>query len=235
MKTTTKKKTEKKKTEAKPRSGGKVEIAGILAAMPGLGVPIGQLHPDPENARRHDERGNAAIMASLERFGQQAPVVYTIREGKKIVIKGNGVLAAATALGWKELAAVESGLAAREAVAFAIADNRTTDLSDFDEKLLAAQLAELAVDEDDLASLGFTAEEIAEFSAPVPADAADEKPDHQEELAELERKYLSHPPAFTWVLIGIATVKYHEINDAVERINAVSGVIVKTGVSDEPK
>ena len=161
-----------------PRRARKSAIRNPQSAIPpalaALAVPIGQLHPDPENVRLHPERNVEAIKASLERFGQQAPAVYVLRKGKKIIIKGNGMLAAAKALGWKELAAVQSGLAAREAMAFAIADNRTGDLSDFDERLLAAQLAELELNSFDLADVGFTDAEYQRLLEDVAGAGDDE-------------------------------------------------------------
>jgi ParB-like chromosome segregation protein Spo0J len=121
-------------------NGAAEQIAPSLVA---LAVNIRELHLDPKNVRRHPERNIEAIQASLRRFGQQAPVVYVVRDGRKIVIKGSGLLRAAQALGWKRLAAVRSDLAGDAAKAYAIADNRTTDLSEFDEEQLAKQLEEL--------------------------------------------------------------------------------------------
>jgi hypothetical protein len=140
----------------KSEARGLKEWERISPALMPLGIPIGQLHAAPDNARRHPDRNIEAIMASLAKFGQQAPAVYVLRAGKKIVIKGNGLLAAAKSLGWTRLAAVRSGLAEQDAKAYAIADNRTTDLSEFDEELLAAQLAELDEADYDLASIGYT-------------------------------------------------------------------------------
>jgi len=125
-----------------------------------LAMTLGRLHADDRNVRVHDERNLAAIAASLRRFGQQAPAVFAVRGRRRVVIKGNGLLAAARSLGWTHLAAVESGLAAEEATAFAIADNRTSDLSSFDAELLAAQLQELEEAEFDIEAAGFTDEEL---------------------------------------------------------------------------
>jgi len=152
---------------------GLKEWERISPALMPLGMPIGQLHADPENVRRHPDRNIEAIMASLAKFGQQAPAVYVLRKGKKIIIKGNGLLAAAKSLGWTRLAAVRSGLAEQDAKAYAIADNRTTDLSDFDEELLAAQLAELDEADYDLASIGYTDAEFQELFKDATSEAED--------------------------------------------------------------
>jgi DNA modification methylase len=107
----------------------------------------------------------------LKTFGQQAPIVYVVRDGKRTVVKGSGLLAAARTLGWKTVAAVESGLSGPAVTAFAIADNRTSDLSEFDAELLAAQLQELEEAEYDIASTGFSDAELQELLAGLAGEA----------------------------------------------------------------
>lgn len=126
-------------------------------------VAIRLLHADEENVRVHPDRNLAAIAASLKKFGQQAPVVFVRRGRRRVVIKGTGLLMAAKRLGWKDIVAVESTLTGNDATAFAIADNRTTDLSTFDEPLLAAQLQELDEVEYDIEVTGFTDDQLTEM------------------------------------------------------------------------
>lgn len=87
--------------------------------------PITWFRPDPQNAREHPEENIAAVMASLRRFKQQKNVV-ALDDGT--VIAGNGTLEASKALGWKHLAAVTFP-SREEAVAYAVADNRTAELA----------------------------------------------------------------------------------------------------------
>ena len=103
-------------------------------------VPVTSLHEDPQNARSHDERNVKAIAASYRRFGQQKPIVVDAH-GK--VIAGNGQLRAAIALGWTHLAAVQVTMKAAEQIAFAIADNRTAELADWDGDNLRVLLDQL--------------------------------------------------------------------------------------------
>jgi DNA modification methylase len=103
-------------------------------------VPLASIHLDPANVRLHDGRNLEAIKGSLARFGQQKPIVVD-RQG--VIRAGNGTYAAAQALGWAEIDAVETDLEGVEAVAYAIADNRTSDLSKFDDEALAKLLIEL--------------------------------------------------------------------------------------------
>src|SRR5947209_16436552 len=118
-------------------------------------LPIQDLHPDPANARRHSKRNLEAITSSLARFGQQKPIVI---DADNIVRAGNGTLAAAKSLGWTHINVVRSNLLGLEATAFAIADNRTSELATWDPDLLSAALSD-----PDIGPLGFTDEELANW------------------------------------------------------------------------
>ena len=112
----------------------------IEPALKGLAVPIGSIHLDPANVRRHNERNLDSIKASLLAFGQQKPVVVD-QQGQ--IIAGNGTWEAAKALGWTKIAAVRSELDGYSRTAYAIADNRTAELASWDDEGLAATLNEL--------------------------------------------------------------------------------------------
>jgi DNA modification methylase len=116
-------------------------------------VPIAQLQLDSNNARKHSERNLAAIAESLIRFGQRKPLV--VHRG--VVIAGNGTLEAARSLGWTEIdiAEVPDDWDKETAKAYALADNRTAELAEWDENSLAKQLLELQDEGWDIASLGF--------------------------------------------------------------------------------
>ena len=45
-------------------------------------VPLADLHPDPGNARAHNERNMAAIRDSLRRFQQAEPLVVQKGTGR---------------------------------------------------------------------------------------------------------------------------------------------------------
>ena len=70
-------------------------------------VDISTLTADPANARRHNARNLAAIESSLTRFGQQKPVVVN---AKGQIVAGHGMVEAAKALGWKQVAVVRTKL-----------------------------------------------------------------------------------------------------------------------------
>jgi ParB-like chromosome segregation protein Spo0J len=119
---------------------------------------IADLLLDPANVRTHSERNLQAIKASLVRFGQQKPIVV---DANGIVRAGNGTLEAARALGWETIKIVRTPLLGSEATAYAIADNRTSELAEWDDDALASTLQALREEEVDLADMGFTDDDVA--------------------------------------------------------------------------
>jgi len=115
-------------------------------------LSVDQLLNDPSNARQHSTKNLDAIKASLLKFGQQKPIVIN-KEG--IVIAGNGTLIAAKELGWSEIKCVRSELGKVEQTAYAIADNRTAELTTWDMDILGDTLQSLREDDWDLEDLGF--------------------------------------------------------------------------------
>lgn len=130
-------------------------------------VPCDTLSFDPANLRKHGKRNLDAIKASLRRFGQQKPIVV---DAKGIVLAGNGTLAAAQELGWTEIQIVRTDLAGTQATAFGIADNRSAELAEWDEKL-ADVLASLKLEDFPLEDVGFTEIELATMRPPEETSA----------------------------------------------------------------
>jgi DNA modification methylase len=97
-----------------------------------LAHPITELQLLPGNPRRGDIE---AVKRSLEAFGQRKPIV--VRRSDSVVIAGNHTLQAAQALGWDEIAVVWVDDDEVTSKAFALADNRTAELGDYDEEALA--------------------------------------------------------------------------------------------------
>lgn len=111
--------------------------AHINPGLEHLSRPIEGLIPDPKNARKHGERNIKAVMESLMRYGQQKPIVVK----DKVVMAGNGTLEAAKRLGWERIAVVDFHLERRHAGAYALADNRTAELAEWDFPVLSNQLS----------------------------------------------------------------------------------------------
>jgi len=136
-------------------------------------ISIAKLSLDPKNARKHSQRNLDAIAASLLKFGQRKPLV--VHRG--VVLAGNGTLEAARSLGWTEIevAEVPDDWDNDTAKAYALADNRTAELAEWDESELAKQLLELQDADWDITELGFEIPALADVE-PVDEDEIPEPP-----------------------------------------------------------
>jgi len=116
-------------------------------------VPIKSLKLDPENARTHSQKNIDAIAGSLTTFGQRRPLVVW----GDIIIAGNGTVEAAKSIGWEkiEVTRVPEDWTHDQARAYALADNRTAELAEWDDSILANQLIELDAVGYDIGEWGF--------------------------------------------------------------------------------
>ena len=129
-----------------------------------LAVDITTLQLLPGNPRQGDVD---AVARSLERFSQMKPIVAR-RDGT--VIAGNHALRAARMLGWKEIAVVYSDASDEESKAYALADNRTSELGENDPELLRIMVEEInAIDPALLEAAGYAREDLQRILN-LPAD-----------------------------------------------------------------
>jgi len=170
-------------------------------------VPLASLEPDPENARKHPQRNLDAIAASLDKFGQRRPLVVW---GDRI-IAGNGTAEAARLLGWDEIdiTRVPEDWSEEQAKAYALADNRTAEMAEWDGQELLAALESL--DEELLAASGFSQEDLDDlekvWGLPPDLDSlADEVGDPSEEDGLIVVRF-KVPPAIheKWKAALVAT------------------------------
>jgi len=131
-----------------------------------------KIHPDLNNLKtsvddlRHLE-GNPrigdidAVAKSYDEFGQRKPIVAT-QDGE--VIGGNHQLAAAKRLGWTHIAVVFTDDDELKAKAFALADNKTSDLGTYDNDLLSEMLSSVSSDPKLLAATSFKEEDLLNLS-----------------------------------------------------------------------
>jgi ParB-like chromosome segregation protein Spo0J len=86
--------------------------------------PIGEMKPDPANARQHSKQQVRKLANSIETFGFNVPVLV---DAELNVIAGHGRLAACRALGVGEVPTLcLDHLSPAQLRAFMIADNRLT-------------------------------------------------------------------------------------------------------------
>jgi len=124
------------------------ELSHIAESLRALAVPIDSIDLDPANARKHPTENLEAIRASLRVYGQRKPIVVNRRTGT--VEAGNGTLSAGRMLAWKYIAVVFVDDDSMTAAGFAIADNRTAELAEWDQAALEATLRGLVVDDAEL-------------------------------------------------------------------------------------
>ncbi len=146
---------------------------------------IKDLKSDHKNARKRTDRSAKLIAESLQRFGAARSIVI---DEENRILAGNGTIEGAKAAGIKNVRVIETdgseiiavkrtGLTEDEKIGLALADNRTSDLSDWDKDMLQ-QLSE----EHDIAPW-FDADDLAEILGTVeqlPAEGltdADDVPD----------------------------------------------------------
>lgn len=121
-------------------------INNIDSAIASLAVDINRLSSLENNARR----GNVnAIKASYAKFGQLKPIVAVKdNNGSLTVIAGNHQLEAAKQLGWDSIAVSVVDLDHDDALAFALADNRISDLGTTDNDMLYDMLSSVLSDDE---------------------------------------------------------------------------------------
>jgi DNA modification methylase len=150
---------------------------------------IKDLKSDHKNARKRTDRSAKLIAESLQRYGAARSIVI---DEENRILAGNGTIEGAKAAGIKNIRVIETdgteiiavkrtGLSEDEKIGLALADNRTSDLSDWDKDMLQ-QLSE----EHDIAPW-FDADDLAEILGEVeqlPAEGltdADDVPEVPEE------------------------------------------------------
>ena len=119
------------------------ELAHVAQDLWPLVVAVDSLTPDPRNARLHNAQNLDAIARSLNDNGQ-LKALSTDADG--VELAGNGTLAAARSLGWRWIARVRCNLTGPAARRWAIQDNRTAELAEWDAAELQNQVAQLEAD-----------------------------------------------------------------------------------------
>lgn len=147
-------------------------------------VAMDSLTLDPSNARKHPEKNLEAIKGSLKRFGQQKPIVVS---ADGVVVAGNGTYEAAKVLGWKKIAVHRSKLSGADLTAYALADNRTTEMSEWDDEALGKLLQGLYEDEYPIADIGFDPGDF-DFGDSQPKDITGAKELSPDEFSDFDHK-----------------------------------------------
>ena len=121
--------------------------------------PVERLRPFERNARTHSAEQLAQLQASIRQFGFTAPILV---DGDAGILAGHGRLEAAKALGMAEVPVVVlDHMSPEQRRAYVIADNKLAEKAGWDDAQLAAELNELLAASFDMASMGFSEEDLA--------------------------------------------------------------------------
>ena len=121
---------------------------------------IESIRPYEKNPRQNDDAVDA-MAASLKEFGFRSPIVV---DGDSVIICGHTRLKAAQKLGLANVPVhVAKDLTPEQVRAYRIADNKTSDLSDWDYDILPIELSELQDAGFDLSLLAFDKDELVEL------------------------------------------------------------------------
>lgn len=112
---------------------------------------ISKVKPYPGNPRKNDA-AVGGVARSIELYGFRQPIVV---DANGVVIVGHTRLKAAQKLGLAEVPVHVADMPAKMAKAYRIADNKTSEASEWDVELLASELAELKNLDFDPADLAF--------------------------------------------------------------------------------
>ena len=163
------------KTETKPKPKVPKIPAAPETRAPALAVeawPVDRPKPYAKNPRRNDAAVEK-VAASIREFGWAQPIVV---DGDGVIIIGHTRLKAAKKLGLKTVPVlVRADLTPEQVAALRLADNKTAELAEWDEPLLAAELDAL-VGKIDMGAFGFDLD--------APEDAYAGEPEHAGALAE---------------------------------------------------
>jgi len=156
------------------------------------------LKPYAGNAKKHSADQIDKIVASIKRFGFTAPVLI---DEAGMILAGHGRSVAAVQMGLKKIPCIViDGLSETEKAAYVIADNKLADYGvEWDEEMLAAEIAKLEAEDFDLSSLGFD-------QARIDAILATEEPDLSKEWSN------SKMPDYDGSPEGYGTIIVHFTN-----------------------
>lgn len=136
-----------KKQEIVQRQG----LDNIIEGLHSLAIAIDDPVLDPANAMTHPEKNLSAIKGSLRVYRQRKPIVVNRLTG--VVEAGNGTLTAAREMKWTHIAAVFVDDDPSTAAGFSISDNRTAQLSVWDDVALGKLMETIDIQDDGLQAM----------------------------------------------------------------------------------
>jgi hypothetical protein len=193
-----------------PISNGEVGKIPVHCSHNGTANPE-DLKPNPQNPKKHSKRKVELYAKIIKEGGWRRPIVVSSRSG--MIVSGHGAQLAALKLGLKAVPIDRQQFPSEQAERAAmLADNWLAEtMLEYDQTLSAELVNELKESGFDLELAGVL-ESLVEEGIEV-------------ELQEMATK---PPPRMAWVLIGIPTVRYGEIDAAIEKLGRVRDILIET-------
>lgn len=139
---------------------------------------IAELTPYAKNPRKNDQAVDA-VAASIKEFGFKVPIVI---DSDGVIVAGHTRLKAALLLGLETVpCVVADDLTEEQIKAFRLADNKTSELAEWDYALLDEEIAELT--DIDMSLFGFDTQIMAA------APEIQEDPEEELDIEKLEKHY----------------------------------------------
>ena len=122
-------------------------------------IDIDKITPYENNARKHQKADVDAIKKSIEAFGMNDPI--GVWSDKNIIVEGHGRLIALKELGYKTVPCIRlDRLSDEQRKAYALAHNKTAELSEWDFEKLKEELDGISLDMGDFGFEDFTLEDL---------------------------------------------------------------------------
>lgn len=153
---------------------------------------IEDVKPNPRNVRKHSYEQVKRIANSIKRFGFTIPLLV---DEDGVLIAGHGRLEAAKELQLETVPViVAAGWSDEQKRAYAIADNRLAELSEWDLNALSVELSEIISDDVfDLSEIGFTPSDLEAIGdgtfAPVLFPTADTSEVTEKDVEKAEKEH----------------------------------------------
>jgi DNA modification methylase len=186
-------------------------------------TPLGDLKPNPRNARTHSKKQIAQIADNIRELGFCGTVVIN---PDKLILAGHGRARAAKLVGMEQVPTITvRGLSASQQTLLAIADNKLALNAGWDVDLLKYHIGEIEMAGLDVTLTGYSVGEI-DVILKTPSDPADEV------IPAVPRKPVSRT-GDVWVLEG-HRIACGDLLDAVSLSALMAGEVADAVISDPP-
>lgn len=122
-------------------------------------IDVDKITPYAKNTKKHEDADVGSIMKSIKQYGMNDPI--GVWGAKNIIVEGHGRLMACKKLGIKKVPCIRlDKMTDEQRKAYAIAHNKTNELSGWDYTMLKEELEEFTKFDFDIESIGFTNDEL---------------------------------------------------------------------------